>query len=74
MNTATMAKWRENNALKNRSALTSVRLMDSPKARSYNIVNEVEALTRGEKLQHGAVGRDDASAKAAPNSYRNRRS
>jgi hypothetical protein len=33
--------------------LTSVRLTDSPKARSYNIVSEVEALARGEKqLQH----------------------
>jgi hypothetical protein len=49
--------------LERRGALTSVRLTDSPKARSYNIVSEVEALARGEKqLQHGAVGRDDASA------------
>jgi len=41
-------------------------------ARSYNIVSEVEALARGgrgEKLQHGVVGCDDASAEAsAPNS------
>ena len=67
---ATMAKW-----LEKRGALTSVRLTDSPKARSYNIVSEVEALARGgvrgEKLQHSAVsavGRDDASSAAAPNS------
>jgi hypothetical protein len=54
--------------LERRGALTSVRLTDSPKARSYNIVAEVEALARGEKLQHSAVGRDDASSAAAPNS------
>jgi hypothetical protein len=47
-------------------SLTLVRLTDSPKARSYNIVSEVEALARGEKLQHGAVGRDENAA--APNS------
>ena len=55
MNAATMAKW-----LEKRGALTSVRLTDSPKARSYNIVSELEALARGEKLQHNAVGRDAA--------------
>ena len=53
--------------LEKRGALTSVRLTDSPSARSYNIVSEVEALARGEKLRHGAVERD-ASAAAAPNS------
>jgi hypothetical protein len=47
--------------LEKRGTLTSVRLTSSPSARSYNIVAEVEALARGEKL-HGAVGRDDASA------------
>jgi hypothetical protein len=53
-------------ALEKRGTLTSVRLTDSSKARSYNIVAEVEALARGEKLQHGAVGRDENAA--APNS------
>jgi hypothetical protein len=57
MNAATMAKW-----LEKRGALSSVRLTDSPKARSFNIVSEVEALARGEKLQHTPVGRNDASA------------
>jgi hypothetical protein len=54
-------------ALEKRGTLTSVRLTDSSKARSYNIVAEVEALARGEKLQPSAVGRD-TSAEAAPNS------
>jgi hypothetical protein len=77
MNAATMTKWRENNALKKRGALTSVRLTDSPRARSYNIVSEVEVLARGEpggeKLQSGSVGRDasrDESAASAPNSVK----
>jgi hypothetical protein len=48
--------------LEKRGALTSVRLTNSPSARSYNIVAEVEALARGEKLQHSAVGRDASAA------------
>ena len=52
--------------LEKRGVLSSVRLTNSPSARSYNIVSEVEALARGEKLQHGAVGRDENAA--APNS------
>jgi hypothetical protein len=48
--------------LEKRGVLSSVRLTNSPSARSYNIVSEVEALARGEKLQHGTVGRDNASA------------
>ena len=55
MNAATMAKW-----LERRGALTSVRLTDSPKARSYNIIAEVEALARG--------GRDASATAVAPNS------
>jgi hypothetical protein len=75
MNAATRAKW-----LEKRGVLTSVRLTDSPSARSYNIISEIEALARGEargeKPQQGAAGRDKsrdksraASAEAsAPNS------
>jgi len=44
--------------LEKRGTLTSVRLTNSPSARSYNIVSEVEALARGEKLQPSAVGRN----------------
>jgi hypothetical protein len=58
--------------LERRGVLTSVRLTDSPSARSYNIVSEVEALARGEKLQPSVVGRAagrDGNAEAsAPNS------
>jgi hypothetical protein len=48
--------------LEKRGLLTSVRLTNSPSARSYNIVSEVEALARGE-----GRGRDESAA-SAPNS------